>query len=157
MRIWMALLVVAAAAVLAGCGGSSSGGSSSDETVISTRQEQKELVLVNDADHTLYTFSGDSCEGDCANVWPPMVAKGEVEAESDSGLNADLLGKSERADGTSQVTYDGKPLYLYSKDGAGQTTGQGASFGGTWRAATATASFERQTTTGVSCEPNCDY
>ena len=153
----MALLVVVAAAFLAGCGGSSSGGSGSDETVISTREEEQTLVLVNDADYTLYTFSGDSCEGECAKVWPPMVAKGQVKAESDSGLDPDLLGKTERADGTSQVTYEDKPLYLYSKDGAGQTTGTGTSFGGNWRAATTTASFERQTTTGVSCEPNCDY
>jgi predicted lipoprotein with Yx(FWY)xxD motif len=155
MRIWIAALLVVTAAVLAGCGGSSSG-SSNSETVISTRQEENALVLVDDSDHTLYTFSGDSCGGQCADEWHPMLAKGDVVAESDSGLESDLLGKTERSDGQSQVTYDGKPLYLYTEDGAGQITGTGSSFGGVWRPAT-TNPFKRQTTTGVSCEPNCDY
>jgi len=157
MRIWTALLVVTAVAVLAGCGGSSSGSSGSgSETVIASRQVESGLELTTADDQTLYTFTGDSCEGECADVWHPMVADGDVVAENDSGLDPDLVGTTERADGESQVTYDGKPLYSYSKEKPGEVTGAGSSFGGTWRVARANP-FERETTTGVSCEPNCDY
>ena len=157
MRIWTALLVIAAAAALAGCGGSSSGSSGSgSETVIASRQVESGLELTTTDDQTLYTFTGDSCEGDCADVWHPMVAEGKVVAEDDSGLDPALVGTTTRSDGTSQVTYKGKPLYTYSKEQPGAVTGAGSSFGGTWRVAKANP-FGRQTTTGVSCEPNCDY
>jgi len=156
MRICAALLVVAGAIVLAGCGGGSSSSGSGTETVISTRQEENVLVLVDDSDHTLYTFSGDSCDGECAQHWAPMAAEGKVVAEEDSGLDQSKLGRTQDAEDKSQVTYDGKPLYLYANDEPGQTTGTGTSFGGAWRPAT-TNPFSRQTTTGVSCEPNCDY
>jgi predicted lipoprotein with Yx(FWY)xxD motif len=160
MKIPTAVLVLLFAAILAGCGGGDSGSGGSDsETVITARLNEATgaLVLTDFADHTLYTFSGTSCEGSCTDTWPPMVAEGKVVAESNSGLDPSLLGSTERPDGQSQVTYDGKPLYLYSKDEAGQSNGtDSTSFGGTWRPAT-TNPFERKTTTGISCEPNCDY
>ena len=160
MKIPMAVLVVLFAAILAGCGGGDSGSGGSDsETVITGRLNEVTgtLTLTNGDDLTLYTFTGDTCEGSCADTWPPMVAEGKVVAESNSGLDPDLLGTTERPDGQSQVTYDGKPLYLYSNDEAGQSNGTDASsFGGTWHPAT-TEPFKRQTTTGISCEPNCDY
>jgi predicted lipoprotein with Yx(FWY)xxD motif len=157
MRIWMALLVAAAVGVLAGCGGSSSGSSDSgSETVIATRQVESGLELTTADDQTLYTFTGDSCDGSCADVWKPMVAEGKVVAEDDSGLDSALVGTATRTDGTSQVTYDGKPLYTYSKENPGEVTGSQTSFGGVWRPAQANP-FSRQTTTGVSCEPNCSY
>jgi predicted lipoprotein with Yx(FWY)xxD motif len=157
MRTWTVLLVVAAVAVLAGCGGSSSGSTDSgSETVITARQVESGLALTTDDDQTLYTFTGSSCDGSCADVWSPMVADGKVVAKNDSGLDPALVGTTTRADGTSQVTYDGKALYTYSEEKPGEVTGAGSSFGGTWRVAQANP-FERQTTTGVSCEPNCSY
>jgi predicted lipoprotein with Yx(FWY)xxD motif len=159
MRTSLAALLVAIAAILTGCGGSSgSSGStgSNDETVIASRQVENQVQLVTEDDQTLYTFSGGSCEGDCADVWKPMPAVGRVVAEKDSGLDPALLGKKERPDGVVQVTYDGDSLYSYSKEDPGQVTGVGTSFGGVWRVANAN-SLQRQTTTGVSCEPNCSY
>jgi len=157
MKVLMAVLPVALAAILAGCGGSSNSSGSGSETVVATRQAEKALVLTTDSDQTLYTFSKDTCEGACAEVWNPFVAEGSVEAESDSGIDPNLLGTKERSDGERQVTFDGKPLYIYSKEEPSQATGAGSSFGGVWRVAATTSSFQRQTTTGVSCEPNCDY
>ena len=47
-----------------------------------------------------------------------------------------MLGTTTRDDGTTQVTYDGHPLYLYSGDTiAGDANGQG--IGGVWFAVTA--------------------
>ena len=42
------------------------------------------------------------------------------------GADAAMLGTTARTDGTTQVTYNGWPLYYYIKDQkAGDTTGQG--------------------------------
>ena len=48
-----------------------------------------------------------------------------------------MLGTGKGADGSTQVTYNGHPLYTYSGDSAaGQANGQG--IGGVWFAVTAT-------------------
>jgi len=47
------------------------------------------------------------------------------------GLDASLLGTTERTTGETQATYNGWPLYSYAGDAApGDTTGQGV--GGVW-------------------------
>ena len=45
-----------------------------------------------------------------------------------------LIGTTQRSDGTSQVTYNGHPLYTFVKDqNAGDTNGEGlTAFGGAW-------------------------
>jgi hypothetical protein len=51
-----------------------------------------------------------------------------------SGVQASLLGTINRSDNTTQVTYNGHPLYYYSGDSqAGQQNGQGLNnFGAAW-------------------------
>lgn len=91
-------------------------------------------VLVDAEGNTLYMFDQDSggtssCEGGCAEQWPPLETDGEPTAGE--GADAGLLGTTDRSDGTAQVTYDGLPLYTYAPDsGPGDTTGQGV--GGVW-------------------------
>jgi len=47
-------------------------------------------------------------------------------ATAGSGVDSSKLGTITRPDGSTQVTYNGKPLYLFASDtSAGQATGQG--------------------------------
>ena len=87
--------------------------------------------LVNGEGRSLYVFMNDTqnsgtsaCTGDCAVEWPPLVSDGAPEAGE--GADATLLGTITRDDGSTQVTYNGWPLYLFEEDAApGDTNGQG--------------------------------
>jgi predicted lipoprotein with Yx(FWY)xxD motif len=95
-------------------------------------------ALVDGTGHALYLFDADTgttstCTGACAQVWPPLLA-GDAAPGATGGAQAALLGTSQRADGTSQVTYAGHPLYRFAGDtGPGEVRGQGIhNFGGGW-------------------------
>jgi predicted lipoprotein with Yx(FWY)xxD motif len=97
-------------------------------------------VLVDSEGHTLYAFSGDgggtpTCEGACAKAWPPLLDE-TGEPQPSNGTGAARLGTVTRADGNTQVTYAGHPLYTFGGDRQpGQANGNGQSaFGGTWTA-----------------------
>ena len=87
-------------------------------------------VLVGPEGMTLYMYDpdaqGDStCYDQCATAWPPLTLDDGEPAAGD-GVDAALLGTTERTDGTTQVTYDGWPLYYWAQDAApGDATGQG--------------------------------
>jgi predicted lipoprotein with Yx(FWY)xxD motif len=91
-------------------------------------------LLVDEQGMTLYLFTKDepgtsNCYDNCAVNWPPLLTEGEPVAGA--GLDASLLGTTQRTDGTTQVTYNGWPLYYYFKDKQpGDTTGQ--EVGGVW-------------------------
>jgi predicted lipoprotein with Yx(FWY)xxD motif len=51
---------------------------------------------------------------ECAKEWPPLTTKGAPVAGS--GVNAALLSTTSRTDGTTQLTYNGHPLYYYDDD-----------------------------------------
>lgn len=70
--------------------------------------------------------------GACAGYWPPLVVKGKPTATR--AAKQALLGTTRRADGTTQVTYAGHPLYRFVQDTRpGQTTGQNLhDFGAGW-------------------------
>jgi predicted lipoprotein with Yx(FWY)xxD motif len=104
---------------------------------VSLRSTKLGPILVDAHGHTLYLFEKDktpksTCDGACAGAWPPLVVTGAPRAGA--GVKAALLGTSKRADGTTEVTYNGHPLYGYVGDGApGDTTGQGLDqFGAEW-------------------------
>ena len=76
-------------------------------------------ILVNAQDRTLYLFEKDEsdesyCNGNCAKLWPPYTTKGGPKAGK--GAEASKLGTLKRDDGSTQVTYNGSPLYLYAGD-----------------------------------------
>lgn len=88
-------------------------------------------VLADDDDRTLYMSTEDSggtsaCYGECAEGWPPVLAEGD-DIEVDDDLDPALLGTIKRDDGSTQVTYNGHPLYYWAEDVApGDVDGQGA-------------------------------
>jgi predicted lipoprotein with Yx(FWY)xxD motif len=92
---------------------------------VKTAQIGSETVLTNAQGFTLYAFSPDTsttskCAGTCAQIWPPVL--GPVTVAGVTGT----FGTIKRADGTTQATFDGHPLYTYAGDTApGQTKGNG--------------------------------
>ena len=89
---------------------------------------------------TVYLFEADkagasSCSGECASVWPAVSGHPQASGQA----VASHLSTITRGDGTTQVTYNGHPLYLYAKDkDDGDTYGQGIkSFGASWYVLTA--------------------
>jgi predicted lipoprotein with Yx(FWY)xxD motif len=107
-------------------------------TTIKTGDSQFGDVLFDADDQAIYYFDKESgskseCYGACAEAWPPVLTKGEPQAGA--GIEQRLLGTSQRDDGTTQVTYDGHPLYLYAHEGPNQVTCHDVSeFGGLWLA-----------------------
>lgn len=86
-------------------------------------------VLVDGDGMTLYMFEPDeqgdpTCYDDCAAAWPPLLT--DADPAAGEGADAGLLGTAERDEGTTQVTYDGWPLYHWAGDEEpGDTNGQG--------------------------------
>jgi predicted lipoprotein with Yx(FWY)xxD motif len=64
--------------------------------------------------YTLSNEKGQACQRYCALIWPPVLTSGRPEAGP--GVDQHALGVIVRPDGTHQVTYMGKPLYLFIKD-----------------------------------------
>ncbi len=63
----------------------------------------------------VYTYSkGPSCTGSCARAWPPLLTSGTPGVSS--GLQPSAVGTRTIAGGLHQVTYNGKPLYLYGDE-----------------------------------------
>jgi predicted lipoprotein with Yx(FWY)xxD motif len=97
------------------------------ETLAVTTSDLGEILV--DADgRTLYAFTPDeqgasTCYDDCAASWPALTVDGDPVGSD--GVDATLLGTTERDDGSVQVTYGDWPLYFYSGDEApGDTNGQ---------------------------------
>jgi predicted lipoprotein with Yx(FWY)xxD motif len=98
-------------------------------------------VLVDDTGMSLYVFMADTQNGGtsacgtddgCTTEWPALTTDGDPVAGD--GVDAAMLGTITRDDGTTQVTYNGWPLYHFAGDSAsGDTNGQGLDeFGGLW-------------------------
>jgi len=98
-------------------------------------------VLVDGRGLTVYSFANDvpgrpsRCYNICAVEWPPVVLPPSVSRPvAGPGIRTALLGTAPRSDGSTQVTYNGWPLYLWPPDRApGQATGQALpNAGGLW-------------------------
>ena len=93
-------------------------------------------MLYNASGQPIYLFTAESdsrpvCYDDCAADWPPVLTKAEPRASRD--VRQRLLGTTRRADGSTQVTYGGQPLYYYAHEGKYQVLCHDVEeYGGTW-------------------------
>jgi predicted lipoprotein with Yx(FWY)xxD motif len=118
--------------------GDASGG---DGIVSAAKVGDLGTILVNSEGRVLYDFHKDkggasSCYGACAGAWPPLLTDGNPQAQG--AADRSMLGTTERKDGTTQVTYNGWPLYTYTGDKKpGDTNGNDfEEFGAEWYALT---------------------
>ena len=94
--------------------------------------------LLAQNDMTLYVYAKDTtgvsnCTGVCEKNWPPHVVPAGMALHGGDGVMG-KISSTTRSDGSLQLTYNGKPLYFWSKDAKiGDVSGQ--NFGGVWSVA----------------------
>lgn len=105
-------------------------------STVTVRSSAYGKILFDGGGRALYAFTKDPrrksvCAGACAKAWPPYVVT--TRPKAGAGVRALLIGTTKRADGRTQVTYNGRPLYYYVGDPIGQVRCQNVSeFGGLW-------------------------
>jgi predicted lipoprotein with Yx(FWY)xxD motif len=110
--------------------GLSSSPGSSSPTVISATAGGQAVLVAGSNGMTLYTFTSDvagsgksACSGNCLVIWPPLTVQAGTAPTAGSGVTG-TLGTITRDDGSTQVTYNGLPLYFYGGDKSpGDTSG----------------------------------
>jgi predicted lipoprotein with Yx(FWY)xxD motif len=116
---------------------------------LGTAQLNGALAFVTAAGRSVYIFDADlavpgtsACNGECAVNWPPVAPP------AGKALSANF-GTITRADGTTQLTYSGRPMYIFIGDSApGQANGDGLNaFGGLWH-------LSRPAGSGTGTSPN---
>ena len=159
---WLAPAGLAAAALMiAACGSSTStssspaansGAQAASGSALKATTIGGVSVLTNGQGFTLYWFAPDTsttskCNGSCATFWPPV--KGP--ATAGAGVTG-TLATITRADGSTQATYDGHPLYTYKGDTApGQDKGNNLNIeGGVWHDVTASGGAAPAPSTSTS-------
>jgi predicted lipoprotein with Yx(FWY)xxD motif len=156
-----AALLAAFTLALAACGGNDNGGAGTAATEAPTTTAQAANgatvavaksklgdILVDGDGRTLYAFTKDkgdqsACSGQCATNWPALTGP----ATAGTGVQASLLSTSMRANGDTQVTYGGRPLYHFAGDAKpGDTNGQGV--GSVWFVLTADGQLVKEKAAG---------
>lgn len=137
-----AALAAVTLVALAGCGSSDDyttapAGGSAEGAVADLAVADSPLgrIVVNGRKMTAYYFTKDTpdsgksaCVGDCLKAWPPITTTATT--PSASGVTG-KVGTITLADGSKQVTVNGRPLYLFAKDTKpGDLLGQGV--GSVW-------------------------
>jgi predicted lipoprotein with Yx(FWY)xxD motif len=153
LRVALVSPILLGGLLAVGCGSSTSSSSSTAATPANTPATQASVgvaaksvgnlgtvLVAGPTQLTVYLFAGDkgggsSCTGACATAWPPVLGTPKA-----SGVaQASQLGTIKRADGSTQVTYNGHPLYFFTGDKApGDANGQDVdAFGAHWYVLTA--------------------
>ncbi len=105
-------------------------GTGTDQTVLAVTMDHG-FDLLPDGSFPVYTLSRGhghgkrdgwdngrgyrgGCSALCEQYWPPVLTAGSPKAGS--GVNQHALGAIRRPDGSRQVTYKGRPLYLFAGD-----------------------------------------
>ncbi len=124
---------------VAGAGGSApAAAASGNGAALKTTTIGGARILTNAKGLTLYSFAPDTataskCYGSCAVYWPPVTGT----AAAIPGVPG-RVSTIKRTDGSSQLTYNGRPLYTYVGDsGPGQAHGNNLNLnGGLWHEVT---------------------
>jgi predicted lipoprotein with Yx(FWY)xxD motif len=156
-RVAVGLVLATTTLALTAC---SSGSTTADGTTATTGQSRVVVataskggvgtILVAPSGHTVYHLTTDkndlsTCTGGCAQLWPPLTVPAGTKPRAVAGLTG-TLGTFTRADGSTQVTYNGEPLYTYTPDTtSSDVLGQGV--GGVWFVVTASGSGAPATST----------
>lgn len=99
------------------------GGAAADRATLNLQMTANGPVLTEPGARNftrpVYVLSSDppnatSCTGGCAGIWPPVLTNRP--AAAGTGVNKAGFGMLTRPDGTHQVTYFGRPLYMYAFD-----------------------------------------
>lgn len=147
-RLSLPILVVLVAAIVAVIVAVSGGKTKAQPAVaagsaISLKQTSVGKVLVDANGRTLYLFAGDKPNASTLSaaglaVWPAFTAATPPRASG--GVNAAQIGTATGSSGSTQITYNGHPLYYYVGDHQpGQVLGQGLNqFGARWYVLSAT-------------------
>jgi predicted lipoprotein with Yx(FWY)xxD motif len=150
----LAMPATAASLLIAACGGTSGytaaspattsqpavPASNSSAVAIKTATNAKlGTILVDGEGMTLYHLSGEQAgkfictTSACLGIWHPVTV---TSAGAPAG-GVTSLGTVKRPDGTTQVTYQGTPLYTFTQDRQpGEANGEGIKDVGTWSAVT---------------------
>lgn len=105
-------------------------------TVITTGGSDYGTMLFNDKSQAIYIWEREDsttpkCYDDCAEAWPPVLTDGTPLGTGE--VKAELLGTVKRIDGSTQVTYNGHPLYYYAHENPGEVKCHNIStHGGLW-------------------------
>lgn len=90
--------------------------------VLALNQTSLGKIITDGAGMSLYMYPPDTrepsvsnCYDACARAWPPLLTAGKAELKG-TDLDAKLVGTTTRKDGTTQVTYNGWPLYYWNRD-----------------------------------------
>ncbi len=138
----IALPAVLSLTLMAGaCGseepGSNAGASSApnpaagdSRAALKTANSKLGKVVVDASGRTAYYFTKDTpnsgasaCSGECLAAWPPITSS---EATPTADGITGKIGTITLADGTKQLTIEGRPVYLFAQDKApGDVKGQG--------------------------------
>ena len=117
---------------------SASGASQAAAAGLKTASIGGVTVLTNAKGVTLYSFAPDTatksaCNGACAAAWPPQTASATVTSPYTT---------IKRTDGSTQLVFNGHPLYTFTGDTApGTASGNGVNaFGGLWHEVPASGS-----------------
>ena len=125
---------LAASFLAVGPAGAATQHASGNVKITTVKNKAFGTILVSSG-KTVYTLkaSKTACTSACIQVWPELLLpKGVTKATAGSGAKASLLGSVARSGGERQVTYNGKPLYWFVGDKAGQVNGNITDTWGRW-------------------------
>ncbi len=128
----------AAASAVPSAGASAAASSATGSLTIASTTGPLGTYLTGDGGKTIYFFAKDTSadatactSAACKGNWPAVTVAAGGTPTAGSGVTGTFTSFVRSDDGTTQVAYDGHPLYYFGGDqAAGQTNGEGV--GGFW-------------------------